>query len=100
MKWLLIILVIISPAILYVFALLAVAVGRKFYRRPCPACQQRGLQCVAWDRVLIDDGDGKHHCESWSYYQCDHCNAIFIQKNKLPLEPYSDEAGRFVKPPA
>jgi hypothetical protein len=76
MWWLYAILWALSPAILYGIALVVTAIVMRYYRRPCPACGQRGLkfveQCLA--TVMVN---GQRAPDSWSYYICEKCDAVF-----------------------
>ncbi|MCC7406910.1 MAG: hypothetical protein IT442_02485 [Phycisphaeraceae bacterium] len=89
MKWGLIVLLVLWPAILYGFALLLVAVRTKYFPRRCPACRRRGLVLVNYTKVMLDDGGGKFHCEQWLFYRCSHCSEAFkqVRKNLKPLPP-------------
>jgi hypothetical protein len=73
-KWVFAALLVLSPAILYGLALVAAALVSAYYRRPCPACGQRGLKCVNWIRatVLVN---GRRAPDSESYYVCEQCGA-------------------------
>ena len=66
------ILLILSPAILYVLLGLLVTVRRS----PCSACGKRDLKCVNFIRATIEV-DGKRMPDSCSYYVCDKCGAAF-----------------------
>src|SRR5687767_8956172 len=68
------ILLVLSPGILYVFALVVVGVKMKYFKGRCPQCQERGLISVNWIRATILV-DGQRAPNSWSYYLCEKCNA-------------------------
>ena len=86
MKWILITLVVLSPAILYVLALILLALKEKYLPRRCPTCERRGLHCVNLIKatILID---GQRAPDHWSYWICDRCNdELKLHQNKwLPV---------------
>ncbi|MEM1445649.1 MAG: hypothetical protein AAGF84_06305 [Planctomycetota bacterium] len=66
MKWLVLAIVVLSPAILYGVALLILP----FWRSRCPLCRKRSLKmvgCYKWDGP---DGGGLV-----SFYFCEQCHA-------------------------
>jgi hypothetical protein len=72
----LVVLLILSPAILYAIALGVTALVSTFYSRKCPACSERGLKSVNFIRATIVI-DGRRAPDFWSYYECDRCGAGF-----------------------
>ena len=82
------ILLVLSPAILYGFALAFVAV----YRGRCRRCHRHGLKTVGgylWD--------GKHGGGSVRFYLCQKCGAHFKQSAKDWSEPSDEEWKRHAK---
>jgi hypothetical protein len=53
MYWVYLVLLVLSPAILYGFALAAAALVSAYYRRPCLACGRRGLKSVNFIRATV-----------------------------------------------
>jgi hypothetical protein len=74
MNWIWLVLLVLSPGIVYVLAMFAVAIGSMYFPRRCPRCGQRGLIRVnsALATIIID---GKRTPDSWSYERCQKCNA-------------------------
>jgi hypothetical protein len=72
----LLVLLVLSPAILYGLALVVAALTAAFYRRPCPKCGRRGLRSTNFIRatVLID---GQRAADHWAYYVCNLCESGF-----------------------
>jgi hypothetical protein len=72
MWWVLAILLVLSPAILYGLLLSFIAI----YREKCPACEKWGLKCVTFivATILVD---GKRAPDSWGYYDCPNCGGKF-----------------------
>lgn len=97
MLWLYTILLVLSPAILYGFALLAAALAMKYYRRPCFTCKQRGLTFVNWIRATVEN-NGKAVHDSWSYYLCEKCGAGFKLHHGTWIRVSKDEIRRFEVP--
>lgn len=40
--------------------------------------------------VMLDDGDGKHHCEYRSFYKCPSCHASF-RRTRSGISPLPEE---------
>lgn len=74
LKFLLAATIVLSPAILYVIALVVTAIRSKYYPDKCPQCGERGLDLVNFilATVVID---GRRAPDSWSYYVCRKCDA-------------------------
>ena len=77
MRWLWLIFVVISPAVLYVILLLAAPL----YRSRCPKCNRRGLKLVDGYHWKGEQGGG-----SIVFYECQRCRA----RLKHDLAAYSD----------
>lgn len=76
MRWVFAVLLVLSPAILYGIGLLITAIMSAYYRRPCPACGERGLKWVNGLRatILIN---GQRAPDYWAYYDCERCGVHF-----------------------
>ncbi|MCE5278332.1 MAG: hypothetical protein ABFD92_01165 [Planctomycetaceae bacterium] len=90
MKWAVVILLVLSPAILYGIAIAVIALSRKYFPLRCPSCSKRGLAMVNSSLVMLDDGDGKHHCEYRSFYKCPSCHASF-RRTRSGISPLPEE---------
>jgi hypothetical protein len=53
MRYLWMTLLVLSPAILYGIALIAVGIANRFYRSRCPECQQRGLKMIDFIKATV-----------------------------------------------
>lgn len=75
MRYLLMSLLVLLPAILYGIALIAVGLTARFYRSRCPECQQRGLKMIGFIRatVLIN---GQRAPDHWTDYRCLKCGVV------------------------
>lgn len=74
MEILKLILLVLSPGILYAFALVAMRFRMTYFMDRCPQCQEHGLVSINWIRATILV-DGQRAPDSWSYYSCERCNA-------------------------
>lgn len=74
MEILKLILLVLSPVIIYAFALVALGIKTKYFKDKCPQCQERGLIRVFWVKaaVLVN---GRRAPDSWSYYLCEKCGS-------------------------
>ena len=72
----LLVLLVLSPAILYAFALVAAALASTYYRRLCSACGRRGLKSVNFIRATVVV-NGRRAPDFWSYYICELCGSGF-----------------------
>jgi hypothetical protein len=68
--WVYAILLVLSPALLYVVVGLLLSI----YRERCPECGQRGLTCVNVIKATVAI-DGMRAPDSWGYYSCEKCGA-------------------------
>jgi hypothetical protein len=90
MNWLLLTLLVLSPAFLYLRALAAMAIAGKYYRRPCPTCRRRGLKRIQFVKATIEI-DGTRVPGSWSYYVCDKCGeALKLHRGEWTSVPISE----------
>jgi hypothetical protein len=90
MKLLWLTLLVLSPAILYAFALFAAAV----YRRRCGKCGRRGLRYVGsyiWDGV---SEDGRRCGGGVIFYLCEKCGARFKNSGRDWTVPSAEEWNR------
>jgi YHS domain-containing protein len=88
MIYLWIVLVVLSPAILYAIALLHTAL----YRGLCSHCHQRGLKMAGaykWD--------GKKSGGGTSFYFCEKCHCRFKKNSNEWTEPTDSEWTQHVK---
>ena len=92
MYWVTVILLVLSPAILYGIALLAVAISQKYFHRRCPSCGRRALRLVNWIRATILF-EGKLAPDHWSYYLCTSCGKPH-KLHRNAWEAISDEEFR------
>lgn len=97
MRWLYAILLVLSPAILYGFALFAAAFAIKYYRRPCFACLRRGLKCESCILATVVV-NGEPAPDSWSYYVCEKCGAAFKRHRGVWNRVSRDEVHQFDAP--
>jgi hypothetical protein len=82
MKWLCLVLLVLSPAILYGLALLFVGV----YRERCRRCHRHGLRMVGGYKW-----DGAHGGGAVTFYLCEKCGARFKESGSDWSEPSDDE---------
>jgi hypothetical protein len=68
--WVCVVLLVLSPALLYGLALIAVAICRE----RCPECGHRGMMCLNFIRATVVI-DGRRAPDSWAYYACEMCGA-------------------------
>ena len=89
MIWVWVILLILSPAILYVLAGITLALKKKFLPRCCPACGVRALRSINFimATVLVN---GKRAPDSWEYLLCMSCGKA-LEVNRGQWETPSPE---------
>ena len=75
MRYLWMTLLVLSPAILYGIALIAVGLSTRFYRSRCPKCEQRGLKMIDFIQATVVI-NGKRAPDHWADYECEKCRAI------------------------
>lgn len=78
LTWL--VLLVLSPGILYGIALLLTALASRYYRGPCPRCGGRGLRSLGLTKatVLID---GRRAPDFWIDYECKLCG-VELRKHR------------------
>jgi hypothetical protein len=81
MRYLWMTLLVLSPAILYGIALIAVGLASRFYRSRCPECRQRGLKMIDFIKatVLIN---GRRAPDHWADYKCEKCGVVLRWHHK------------------
>lgn len=53
----------------------------RIFKKKCPKCPDGRLNIKNWIRATCTDGNGRRYPDSWSYYECEQCQAklkIFI----------------------
>ncbi len=83
-KLVVVLLVGLSPGILYVLVLLVAAYVE--WRRPCPACSARGFRMVTAIRAC-----GRRGSSSWAYYYCRQCDHRLKRQNGNWMQPTEKE---------
>lgn len=86
MKFLLIVLVVASPAILYGIALLGIAIRNRCFPKRCPVCRIGVLQAVNGIRETYPTGKG-----TGTFYICSDCAKRFFWSNDG--QEYQDSSG-------
>ena len=79
MTWVTVVLLVLSPALLYGLALVGSVLERKYCRRRCLACFKRGLRCFDFVRATIVV-DGKRAPDWWADYRCERCGAVYRRR--------------------